>query len=122
MPTVENILTTSGVARIHSHFNNTIVTISNKDGKIISRSSSDTLGFIGPRKNTPFAASETAIKVANEAKEYGLKTVEVLFKGPVAFIESAIKALQTAGLEITLLKCSTQIPHNSCKPPKMRII
>ena len=110
----------SGKAHIHSSFNNTIVTISDVQGNVLSWASAGGLGFKGSRKSTPFAAGEVAETAAKSAMEHGLKTVEVFVKGPGAGRESAIRALQTAGLEITSIKDVTPIPHNGCRPPKRR--
>ena len=110
----------SGKANIHSSFNNTIVTITDVQGNTISWASAGELGFKGSRKSTPFAAGEVAETAAKAAMEHGLKTVEVFVKGPGAGRESAIRSLQTAGLEITSIKDVTPIPHNGCRPPKRR--
>ena len=110
----------NGVAHIHSSFNNTIVTMSDENGNVLSWASAGGLGFKGSRKNTPFAASEAATVAANAAKEHGLKTVQVFIKGPGAGREAAIRALQTAGLEISMIKDVSPIPHNGCRPPKRR--
>jgi len=112
----------SGIAHVHSSFNNTIITITDEAGNVISWSSAGSLGFKGSRKNTPFAASEAATKAADVAKEHGLKSVEVNIKGPGAGREAAIRALQTAGLEINMIKDVSPIPHNGCRPPKRRRI
>ncbi len=112
----------SGVAHIHSSFNNTIVSVTDEAGNLVSWSSAGSLGFKGSRKNTPFAASEAAATAANAAKEHGLKTVSVNIKGPGAGREAAIRALQAAGLEIDTIKDVTPIPHNGCRPPKRRRI
>ena len=109
-----------GKAYIHSTFNNTIVTISDKDGNAISWASAGTLGFKGSKKSTPFAAGQAAEAAANAAKEHGLKTVEVFVKGPGSGREAAIRSLQAAGLEINMIKDVTPIPHNGCRPPKRR--
>ena len=109
-----------GEAHIHSSFNNTIVTITDERGNVISWASAGELGFKGSRKSTPFAAGEVAEKAAKEAMEHGLKTVEVYVKGPGAGRESAIRSLQAAGLEISSIKDVTPIPHNGCRPPKRR--
>ena len=109
-----------GAAHIHSSFNNTIVTITDINGNTISWGSAGGQGFKGSRKSTPFAAGEVAETAAKAAMEHGLKTVEVFVKGPGAGRESAIRALQTAGLEITSIKDVTPIPHNGCRPPKRR--
>ena len=110
----------SGKAHIHSSFNNTIVTISDVQGNVISWASAGGLGFKGSRKSTPFAAGEVAETAAKAAMEHGLKTVEVFVKGPGAGREYAIRSLKTAGLEITSIKDVTPIPHNGCRPPKRR--
>jgi len=109
-----------GAAHIRSSFNNTIVTVSDVQGNALSQSSSGGLGFRGSKKSTPFAAQMAAETAAKAAMEHGLKTVEVFVKGPGAGREAAIRALQTAGLEITLIKDVTPIPHNGCRPPKRR--
>ena len=109
-----------GAAHIHSSFNNTIVTITDNAGNVISWGSAGGLGFKGSRKSTPFAAGEVAETAAKKAMEHGLKTVEVYVKGPGSGRESAIRALQTAGLEISAIKDVTPIPHNGCRPPKKR--
>ena len=110
----------SGKAHIHSSFNNTIVSISDVQGNVISWASAGGLGFKGSRKSTPFAAGEVAETAAKAAMEHGLKTVEVYVKGPGAGRESAIRSLQTAGLQIVSIKDVTPIPHNGCRPPKRR--
>ena len=109
-----------GAAHIRSTFNNTLVTISDVNGNAISWASAGGMGFKGSRKSTPFAAQMAAETAAKAAMEHGLKTVEVYDKGPGAGREAAIRALQTAGLEITLIKDVTPIPHNGCRPPKRR--
>ena len=109
-----------GMAHIHSSFNNTIVTITDTNGNTISWGSAGGLGFKGSRKSTPFAAGEVAETAAKAAMEHGLKTVEVYVKGPGAGREAAIRALQSAGLELTSIKDVTPIPHNGCRPPKRR--
>ena len=109
-----------GQAHIHSTFNNTIVTLTDPFGNAISWSSAGQLGFRGSRKSTPFAASQVAEEAAKKAMEHGLKTVEVYVKGPGAGRESAIRSLQAAGLEESLIKDETPIPHNGCRPPKKR--
>ena len=109
-----------GAAHIHSSFNNTIVTITDVDGNAIATGSAGELGFKGSRKSTPFAAGEVAEKAAKKAMEHGLKTVEVYVKGPGSGREAAIRALQTAGLELSSIKDVTPIPHNGCRPPKRR--
>ena len=109
-----------GEAHIHSSFNNTIVTITDTKGNTISWGSAGGLGFKGSRKSTPFAAGEVAETAAKAAMEHGLKTVEVFVKGPGAGREAAIRALQSAGLELSSIKDVTPIPHNGCRPPKRR--
>ena len=109
-----------GAAHIHSSFNNTIVTITDVAGNAISWGSAGGLGFKGSKKSTPFAAGEVAETAAKKAMEHGLKTVEVYVKGPGSGREAAIRALQTAGLDVTLIKDVTPIPHNGCRPPKRR--
>ena len=109
-----------GAAHIHSSFNNTIVSITDVAGNVISWGSAGGLGFKGSRKSTPFAAGEVADQAAKKAMEHGLKTVEVHVKGPGSGREAAIRALQTAGLEISSIKDVTPIPHNGCRPPKRR--
>ncbi len=110
----------NGAAHIRSSFNNTIVTITDTKGNTLSWASSGGLGFRGSRKNTPYAAQVASETAAKAAMEHGLKTVEVYVKGPGSGREAAIRALQTAGLEITLIKDVTPIPHNGCRPPKRR--
>ena len=109
-----------GAAHIHSSFNNTIVTITDTNGNVISWASAGELGFKGSRKSTPFAAGEAAETAAKAAMEHGLKNVEVYVKGPGAGRESAIRALHTAGLNVTTITDVTPIPHNGCRPPKRR--
>ena len=109
-----------GAVHIRSSFNNTMVTITDLEGNALSWASSGGLGFRGSRKSTPFAAQTAAETAANAAEEYGLKTVEVYVKGPGQGREAAIRALQTAGLEVVMIKDVTPIPHNGCRPPKRR--
>lgn len=109
-----------GAVHIQSTFNNTIVTISDMDGNAISWASAGELGFKGSRKSTPYAAQSASETAAKAAMEHGLKTVEVFVKGPGQGRESAIRALETVGLQITLIKDVTPIPHNGCRPPKRR--
>ena len=109
-----------GAAHIQSTFNNTIVTITDVQGNALSWASAGELGFRGSRKSTPFAAQSAAETAAKAAMEHGLKTVEVYVKGPGAGREAAIRALQTAGLEVSMIKDVTPIPHNGCRPPKRR--
>ena len=109
-----------GAAHIRSSFNNTMVTITDLEGNALSWASSGGLGFRGSRKSTPFAAQTAAETAAKAAMEYGLKTDEVYVKGPGQGREAAIRALQTAGLEVVMIKDVTPIPHNGCRPPKRR--
>jgi small subunit ribosomal protein S11 len=109
-----------GVAHIQSTFNNTIVTISDTQGNAVSWASAGEMGFRGSKKSTPYAAQTAAETAAKIATDHGMKTVEVLVKGPGAGREAAIRALQTAGLEVTMIKDVTPIPHNGCRPPKRR--
>lgn len=109
-----------GQAHIRSSFNNTIVTITDKSGNAISWASAGGLGFRGSKKSTPFAAQSAAETAAKAAMEHGLKSVEVYVRGPGAGRESAIRALQVAGLDVTMIKDETPIPHNGCRPPKRR--
>lgn len=109
-----------GAAHIHSTFNNTIVTLTDMAGNALAWSSAGTLGFKGSRKSTPYAAQMAAETAAKAAMEHGLKTVDVYVKGPGAGREAAIRALQAAGLEVSLIKDVTPIPHNGCRPPKRR--
>lgn len=110
----------NGVVHITATFNNTIVTLTDQYGNVISWASAGKSGFKGSRKSTPFAAQLSAERAAREAAELGLQRVEVLVKGPGAGRESAVRALQAAGLEITAIKDVTPIPHNGCRPPKRR--
>ena len=116
----ERKLVERGAAHIRSSFNNTIVTITDTNGNALSWASAGGLGFRGSKKSTPFAAQSAAETAANNAKEYGLKSVVVYVKGPVSGRESAIRSLQAAGLEVTMIKDVTPIPHNGCRPPKRR--
>ena len=109
-----------GHAHIRATFNNTIITITDVFGNAVSWASAGELGFKGSRKSTPFAAQSAAETAAKLAVDHGMKTVEVYVKGPGSGCESAIRALQTAGLDITLIKDVTPIPHNGCRPPKRR--
>jgi len=111
-----------GVAHIQSTFNNTIVTISDMQGNVVSWSSAGSLGFKGSRKSTPFAAQSAAEVATKAAMEHGMKTVDVFVKGPGSGREAAIRALQATGLEITMIRDVTPIPHNGCRPPKRRRI
>ena len=109
-----------GAVHIRSTFNNTIVTITDVQGNALSWASSGGLGFRGSKKSTPFASQMAAETAAKAAMEHGLKTVEVFVKGPGAGREAAIRALQAAGLEVSMIKDVTPIPHNGCRPPKRR--
>ena len=109
-----------GVAHIRSTFNNTIVSITDMQGNVIAWGTSGEMGFKGSRKSTPFAAQSASETAAKAAMEHGLKTVEVFVKGPGAGRESAIRALEAVGLQITLIKDVTPVPHNGCRPPKRR--
>ena len=109
-----------GAAHIQSTFNSTIVTISDVCGNAISWASAGELGFRGSRKSTPFAAQSAAETAAKAAIDHGMKSVEVYVKGPGAGREAAIRALQSAGLEVSMIKDVTPIPHNGCRPPKRR--
>jgi small subunit ribosomal protein S11 len=110
----------SGIAHIRSTFNNTIVTISDRDGNVISWATAGTMGFKGSRKGTPFAAQMAADSAARAAIEQGLKDLDVFVKGPGAGREAAIRSLQAAGLDVNMIKDVTPIPHNGCRPPKRR--
>jgi len=109
-----------GQAHIQSSFNNTIVTITDTAGNALSWASAGQLGFRGSRKSTPFAAQEAASSAAAAAKEFGLRIIEVFVNGPGSGREAAIRALQAAGLEVTMIKDVTPVPHNGCRPPKRR--
>ncbi len=109
-----------GVVHIQATFNNTLVSITDPDGRLISWSSSGSLGFKGSRKGTPFAAQQAALRCASAARDHGMRSVEVRVKGPGAGRESAIRALATVGIEVRSIKDVTPIPHNGCKPPKRR--
>ena len=110
----------NGVAHIHASFNNTIVTITDTPGNVLTWSSSGNKGFKGSRKSTPFASQLAAETAAKKAMEHGMRQVEVYVKGPGTGRESAIRAIQAAGLEIVAIKDVTPIPHNGCRPPKRR--
>ena len=109
-----------GQVHIRSSFNNTMITVTDMQGNALSWASSGEMGFRGSRKSTPFAAQTAAETAAKAAMEHGLKTVEVYVKGPGSGREAAIRALQAVGLEVTLIKDVTPIPHNGCRPPKRR--
>lgn len=113
---VENV----GIVHIHSTFNNTIVTITDNEGNVITWSSAGTLGFNGTRKGTPFAASRAAESAAREARNLGIEKVEIRVKGPGPGREAAMRAVGAAGLSVFAIKDITPIPHNGCRPPKRR--
>lgn len=109
-----------GIAYIQASFNNTIVTITDGEGRTVAWKSSGSLGFRGSRKGTPFAAQQAAMNAANQAREHGMRTLEVRVNGPGSGRESAIRALAAAGIEVKSIKDVTPIPHNGCRPPKRR--
>jgi small subunit ribosomal protein S11 len=110
----------TGVAHVQSTFNNTIITITDLEGRVVSWSSAGSMGFKGSRKGTPFAAQVAGEDSARKAKEHGVKRVEVYVKGPGSGREAAIRSLQAAGLQVSIIKDVTPIPHNGCRPPKRR--
>ncbi|CAA9585069.1 SSU ribosomal protein S11p (S14e) [uncultured Synechococcales cyanobacterium] len=110
----------NGVAHIQSTFNNTIITVSDQNGEVVSWASAGSSGFKGAKKGTPFAAQTAAEGAARRAVDQGMRQVEVMVSGPGAGRETAIRALQGSGLEITLIRDVTPIPHNGCRPPKRR--
>jgi small subunit ribosomal protein S11 len=116
----EKKIVPSGIAHIQASFNNTTVTIADLEGNVVCWSSAGSLGFKGSRKGTPFAAQQAALTAANRAREAGMRTLEVNVKGPGSGRDSAIRALQTAGLEVRTIRDVTPIPHNGCRPPKRR--
>ena len=109
-----------GLVHVQASFNNTIITITNTVGNVLSWSSSGSLGFRGSRKGTPYAAQQASLTAANKAKESGVRSVNVNVSGPGAGRESAVRALSTAGLEVRAIRDRTPIPHNGCRPPKKR--
>ena len=109
-----------GLVHVQASFNNTIITIADPIGNVLSWSSSGSLGFRGSRKGTPYAAQQASLTAANKAKESGLRSVDVNVSGPGAGRESAVRALATAGLEVRSIRDRTPIPHNGCRPPKKR--
>ena len=109
-----------GYAHIQASFNNTIITITDNDGHVIAWSSAGGIGFKGSRKGTPFAATQAAMAAGNAAKTYGMRSLDVKVKGPGAGRESAVRALQTVGLDVKSIRDVTPIPHNGCRPPKRR--
>lgn len=116
----EKRVAAKGIANIQSTFNNTLITITDNNGNVLAWSSAGSNGFKGSRKGTPFAAQVAAEVAAKKAMEYGVKSVDVYIKGPGAGRESALRSIQATGLNITLLKDVTPIPHNGCRPPKRR--
>jgi small subunit ribosomal protein S11 len=116
----EKRIVPTGVVHIQASFNNTLISITDPDGKLVCWSSSGSMGFKGSRKGTPFAAQQAAARAGNLARDHGMRSVEVRVKGPGAGRESAIRALATAGLEVRTIKDVTPIPHNGCRPPKRR--
>ena len=111
---------TSGVAHVNATFNNTLITITDAQGNAISWSSAGSQGFRGSRKSTPYAAQVAAEDAGRKAQEHGMKTLEVEVKGPGSGRESALRALQAAGMKVTYIRDVTSIPHNGCRPPKRR--
>jgi small subunit ribosomal protein S11 len=109
-----------GIVHIQATFNNTIVSISDPEGNLLSWSSAGRIGFKGSRKGTPFAATQAALNAGNAAKTVGMRSLDVRVKGPGSGRESAIRALQTVGLEVKSIRDVTPIPHNGCRPPKRR--
>ena len=109
-----------GLAHIQASFNNTIITITDNEGKVVSWKSAGSLGFRGSRKGTPFAAQQAAMNAANQARDHGMRSVDVRVSGPGSGRESAIRALAAAGIEVRIIRDTTPIPHNGCRPPKRR--
>ena len=109
-----------GFAHIQASFNNTIITITDAEGNVVAWSSAGGIGFKGSRKGTPFAATQAAINAGNAAKGFGMRSIEVKVKGPGAGRESAVRALQTIGIDVKSIRDVTPIPHNGCRPPKRR--
>jgi small subunit ribosomal protein S11 len=116
----EKRIVPNGVVHVQATFNNTFVSITDVEGRLVCWSSAGALGFKGSRKGTPFAAQQAALRAANAARDHGMRSVDVRVKGPGAGRESAIRALATAGLEVRNIKDVTPIPHNGCRPPKRR--
>jgi small subunit ribosomal protein S11 len=110
----------NGVAHVHASFNNTIISITDQDGAVVSWASAGKVGFKGSRKSTPFAAQVAAESAAKEALNAGMRKIEVWVKGPGTGREASIRSLQAAGMEVTAIKDVTPIPHNGCRPPKRR--
>ena len=109
-----------GFAHIQASFNNTLITITDTEGNVVSWSSAGAIGFKGSRKGTPYAATQAAMTAGNAAKTFGMRSCEVLVKGPGSGRESAVRALQNAGIEVKSIRDVTPIPHNGCRPPKRR--
>ena len=109
-----------GLAHIQASFNNTLITITDTEGNVVSWSSAGAIGFKGSRKGTPYAATQAAMTAGNVAKTFGMRSCEVLVKGPGSGRESAVRALQNAGIEVNSIRDVTPIPHNGCRPPKRR--
>jgi small subunit ribosomal protein S11 len=116
----EKRIVPTGIVHVQATFNNTQVTITDPDGRVVCWASAGSLGFKGSRKGTPFAAQQAALRAANAARDHGMRSVEVRVKGPGSGRESAIRALATAGLDVRLIRDTTPIPHNGCRPPKRR--
>ncbi len=116
----ERVNIPAGIVHILASFNNTIISITDMEGNLLSASSAGAVGFKGSRKGTPFAAQQAATTAANAAREYGMRSVQVHLKGPGAGRESAVRALQAAGLEVKSIRDITPIPHNGCRPSKRR--
>jgi small subunit ribosomal protein S11 len=116
----ERRMVPQGIAHIQASFNNTLVAITDLEGNLISQSSAGALGFHGSRKGTPFAAQQAAARAAQAARDVGMQTCEVRVKGPGSGRESAVRAIQAAGIEVRLIRDVTPIPHNGCRPPKRR--
>jgi len=116
----EKRIVPNGVAHIQASFNNTLVSITDMEGKLVCWSSAGSLGFRGSRKGTPFAAQQAATRAASAARDHGMRSVEVQVKGPGSGRESAIRALAAAGLDVRIIRDVTPVPHNGCRPPKRR--
>jgi small subunit ribosomal protein S11 len=116
----EKLNVPAGIVHILASFNNTVISITDLEGNLLSACSAGAVGFKGSRKGTPFAAQQAATNAANAAKEFGLRSVQVHLKGPGAGRESAVRALQAAGIEVKTIRDITPIPHNGCRPPKRR--
>jgi small subunit ribosomal protein S11 len=116
----EKLNVPNGIAHILATFNNTIISITDLEGNLLIASSAGAVGFKGSRKGTPFAAQQAATTAANAAKDYGVRTLQVHLKGPGGGRESAVRALQAAGIEVKSIRDITPIPHNGCRPPKRR--